>query len=163
MNLQKFRFIGAFLGVCVSWYATITNFIAFYNIEGTIFKIKDCVLPNPIVTPCFWGAVAFIVTLYFSYKLLKKHNPKHEKYLHKRLFLRLLFADDFSTLKKSLKICTFSLKNILLIFHCRMGKFSPSKICIIFNSGYNRIYKLFFTIIYHIIISHEKLSQTFYR
>jgi hypothetical protein len=68
-DLKLLRIATTFLGVVVSWYSTITSFINFYQVEGTIFKIIDCAVPNPITTPCFWGAVAFLVVFIWSLKL----------------------------------------------------------------------------------------------
>lgn len=90
--LKKVRLIVFALGVLVSWSTTINAFIAFYNIEGTIFKFQDCALPNPITTPCFWGALAFLAGLIWSYKLLKKENKKQEKYMLIFLVACVLFA-----------------------------------------------------------------------
>ncbi len=91
-NIKLARFLVLVAGVGVSWFATITNFVAFYNIEGTIFKIKDCLLPNPVVTPCFWGALAFVFAAIWSYKLYKKENLKHEKYFLYFMVGCVLFA-----------------------------------------------------------------------
>ena len=90
--LKKLRSLTLLAGVFVSWYATISAFIRFNEIEGTIFKFQDCTLPNPVTTPCFWGAIAFLIAFAWSIKLLAKVNEKHEKYLFYLLIASVLFA-----------------------------------------------------------------------
>ncbi|OHA81104.1 MAG: hypothetical protein A2675_00790 [Candidatus Yonathbacteria bacterium RIFCSPHIGHO2_01_FULL_51_10] len=58
-------------GTIFAWNAVVTDFLRFYRTEGTIFKISDCIYPNPITTPCFWGAVLFAVLLILTVRL---HN-----------------------------------------------------------------------------------------
>jgi hypothetical protein len=80
VNLKKLRFVTLLFGILVSWTATIKAFINFYNIEGTIFKIKDCLIPNPVVTPCFWGSLAFFLAAIWAYKLKNKESLRKENY-----------------------------------------------------------------------------------
>lgn len=56
-------------GTLFAWHAVGTDFLRFYRTEGTIFKISDCIYPNPITTPCFWGAVLFAVLLVLTVRL----------------------------------------------------------------------------------------------
>lgn len=90
--IERTRLLILSLGVLVSWKETITAFQRFYQFEGTIFKIKDCVLPNPVTTPCFWGALAFAGALFWAYKLYKKQNLKSERYLMYFLIGSVIFA-----------------------------------------------------------------------
>lgn len=53
-------------GTIFAWYNTIKNFIRFYGYEGTLFKIQDCVIPNPVTEACFYGAVGFLIALIWS-------------------------------------------------------------------------------------------------
>lgn len=81
-----------FAGVAVSWITTINSFVNFYRIEGTLFKIKDCAVPNPIVTPCFWGALAFIAGAYWAIKLNKEADAGKEKGFLYFIIFCILFA-----------------------------------------------------------------------
>jgi len=90
-NAYVLRVIVLLGGIAVSWTAVINAFVNFYNIEGTIFKIKDCVIPNPITTPCFWGALAFLGGTYWAYKLYKSKNKSERYFLYFMIFC-ILFA-----------------------------------------------------------------------
>ncbi|OHA79334.1 MAG: hypothetical protein A2747_02745 [Candidatus Yonathbacteria bacterium RIFCSPHIGHO2_01_FULL_44_41] len=95
-------------GTVFAWTTALVDFMRFYNAEGTLLKIKDCIYPNPVTTPCFYGAIAFAVAFAWSVALLKKEGEmrrKSEKYLLVLLsagnvfawtnFLRLVY--DFYT------------------------------------------------------------------
>ena len=92
IGYKKTRVGALVLGVLVSFYATITAFANFYQYEGTIFKIKDCILPNPVTTPCFWGALAFLAAFILAVKNLKKSSAKFEKYFMYFMVACVLFA-----------------------------------------------------------------------
>lgn len=63
--------IGVLLaGTLFAWFTIITDFLRFYATEGTFFKIADCVYPNPVTTPCFYGGFAFAFALIWAVKLL---------------------------------------------------------------------------------------------
>lgn len=69
ITLQRFLQLQTGLlaaGTAFAWYNTIKNFIRFYGFEGTIFKLQDCVIPNPVTEACFYGAVGFLVALIWS-------------------------------------------------------------------------------------------------
>jgi hypothetical protein len=53
-------------GMIFAWSTVIREFINFYASEGTIFKVVDCVYRNPVTTPCFYGAVGFIVIIVWA-------------------------------------------------------------------------------------------------
>lgn len=83
------------LGVYVSWSTTINQFLKFYQLEGTLFKVTDCSMPNPVTTPCFYGALAFMGTLIWSIKVFLlgvKNKLKHIKYMRLFLLGGVLFA-----------------------------------------------------------------------
>lgn len=83
------------LGVYVSWSTTLNQFIKFYQLEGTVFKVKDCAMPNPITTPCFWGALAFMGSLIWSIKVFflgVKDKVKNIKYMRLFLLGSVIFA-----------------------------------------------------------------------
>jgi hypothetical protein len=59
-------------GTVVAWNAVYVDFSLFYQTYGTIFKITHCTTPNPIITPCFYGAIAFLVALVWSLRMVNK-------------------------------------------------------------------------------------------
>lgn len=84
--------IGA--GVVYSWSRVVLQFQIFYQKYGTIFRIKDCSYPNPVVTACFYGAVAFAIAFIWSLNLFLHEtlNLKRETYLRYFLLFGVFFA-----------------------------------------------------------------------
>jgi hypothetical protein len=72
-------------GTLFAWYTVIIDFMRFFDFHGTVFKIKDCIIPNPVTTPCFYGAIGFLVALIWSFKILKKISDR--KSLHQQSYL----------------------------------------------------------------------------
>ena len=59
-------------GTIIAWYHVIKQFAVFYGFEGTIFKVQDCLMPNPVTTPCFYGSFGFLIALIIAIKFFKK-------------------------------------------------------------------------------------------
>lgn len=82
--MEKIKRLALFLtgflliGSAISWSTVVLAFTRFYENEGTIFKFNNCVFPNPATTPCFYGAIAFLICLAWSVYLYRKQargNP----------------------------------------------------------------------------------------
>jgi len=56
-------------GTVIAWSTVALAFIRFYRAEGTLLKVTNCRFPNPITTPCFYGAIAFVVALLWAASL----------------------------------------------------------------------------------------------
>lgn len=67
------------IGTLFAFSAVGKEYIEFYGMYQTIFKIKDCAIPNPITTPCFYGAFAFLAALIYSIKIRKMNVEKMKK------------------------------------------------------------------------------------
>lgn len=82
-------------GTIFAWTTVYFDFQKFYGFEGTIFKVTDCVIPNPVTTPCFYGAFAFlggfIWSLYLT-KMSEEQKRKNERYMAWFLSLSTVFA-----------------------------------------------------------------------
>lgn len=88
--------IGVLLGgVLFSWYTVYADFLRFYGTEGTIFKIKDCVYPNPITTPCFYGAIVFLVALAWALYVYRDNIFSSRVKKQQKLWLILLAGTAF--------------------------------------------------------------------
>lgn len=59
-------------GTLFSWFTIYNDFKRFYAIYGTLTKISDCAIPNPITTPCFYGAIAFFIASVMAFKIYKR-------------------------------------------------------------------------------------------
>ncbi len=79
-------------GITFSWSTLANQFITFYNTYGTLFRIKDCSIPNPVTTACFYGAIAFVVAFFWSFLLLLRTTVKSQKYLRNFLLFGVVFA-----------------------------------------------------------------------
>jgi len=71
-RLLQLQTLALAIGTGFAFYTVVVDFIRFYGFEGTVFKVQDCVVPNPVTTPCFWGAFAFLVALVWSSRLLRQ-------------------------------------------------------------------------------------------
>lgn len=63
-------------GVVYSWSKVVNQFQTFYAKYGAIFRVKDCTYPNPLVTACFYGAVAFLLAFAWSLKIYLDKEPQ---------------------------------------------------------------------------------------
>ena len=54
------------VGTLIAWSTVTLGFIRFYRAEGTILKFTNCAFPNPLTTPCFYGALAFLIGLVWA-------------------------------------------------------------------------------------------------
>lgn len=61
-------------GTLFAWYSVATDALRFYRTEGTLLKFSDCVYPNPVTTPCFWGAVLFVVILVLAVRRAREQR-----------------------------------------------------------------------------------------
>ena len=71
-------------GMIFAWTTVIKEFINFYASEGTIFKVVDCVYRNPVTTPCFYGAVGFIVIIVWGLSIWRQ--TEQVKKIKQRLY-----------------------------------------------------------------------------
>jgi len=51
------------IGAAIAWSTSILAMTRFYASEGTLVRFNNIGVTNPLITPCFWGAVAFLVCL----------------------------------------------------------------------------------------------------
>ena len=94
------------VGTIFAWFTVFTDFSRFYNLYGTITKISDCAIPNPIVTPCFYGAFAFLGGFIWSLFILKAANEK-KVISQKKLNLLLIAGTIFAWSNFSFEIFNF--------------------------------------------------------
>ena len=84
------------IGIIFSFSTLTLEFLTFYKNEGTIFKIQDCIHPNPIKTPCFYGAWGFVFAYFLNRYVNYLEDPlKKSKYLDYLMYF-LLFGTAFA-------------------------------------------------------------------
>ncbi|MFC1662730.1 hypothetical protein ACFL04_01010 [Patescibacteria group bacterium] len=82
-------------GTAFAWFTVYQDFDRFITEEGTIFKVDDCTYPNPVITPCFYGAFAFLVAFIWSAVIYNKssdHQYSSQKKLIWLLVASVIFA-----------------------------------------------------------------------
>lgn len=63
-----------FIGTIFAFFTVYTDFARFYQMYGSLTRISDCVIPNPVTTPCFYGAFAFLISFIWSMKIYKNRD-----------------------------------------------------------------------------------------
>jgi len=94
-QLLAVQIIVILAGTIFAWYTVIGDFVRYYNIETSIFKFNDCLAPNPLMTTCFYGALAFLAALIWSIAILKMPQEK-QKMRQKRLIVLLVAGTIFA-------------------------------------------------------------------
>jgi hypothetical protein len=51
------------IGATIAWFTSIVALTRFYASEGTLLRFDNFGVKNPMITPCFWGALAYLVCL----------------------------------------------------------------------------------------------------
>ncbi len=98
--------IWLFLGSVFAWFTVYTDFVRFYNLYGSVTRIKDCVIPNPVTTPCFYGAFAFLVAFIWSVYIYLVSRPKKIS-IQKKLTILLIGSTIFAFSNLALEIYKF--------------------------------------------------------
>jgi hypothetical protein len=105
------------VGTVFAWFTVFTDFSRFYNLYGTITKINGCIIPNPIMTPCFYGAFAFLGGFIWSLHILKA--AKEKKIINqKRLSVFLIAGTIFAWSNFSFEIYNFYFKKAATKVSC---------------------------------------------
>ncbi|OGH10806.1 MAG: hypothetical protein A3B38_03840 [Candidatus Levybacteria bacterium RIFCSPLOWO2_01_FULL_36_13] len=90
--LQSFFLL---VGTLFAWFTVYGDFTRFYNIYHSLTRVQNCIIPNPITTPCFYGAFAFLGAFIWSLYILKttaEKKIKHQKFLSIFLVGGTIFA-----------------------------------------------------------------------
>lgn len=74
-------------GSIFSGWTIYIDFQRFYQLEGTVFKIKDCFIPNPVTTPCFYGFFAFLLAFVWSIQHFRQQTSSKKRQKHLNIFL----------------------------------------------------------------------------
>jgi len=74
-----------FLGNLVAWKAVYDDFARYFSAGGKLLDVAGCTVPNPVTTPCFYGAFGFLGTLAWTWVIFKKKDlvaqVRQQKYL----------------------------------------------------------------------------------
>jgi len=109
-RLYKLQSLVLFIGTVFAWTTVYTDFARFYKFYGSLTRIQNCVIPNPITTPCFYGAFAFLGAFIWSLYILKFNTDK--KIVHeKRLLILLIASTIFAWSNLAIEVYNFYLKS----------------------------------------------------
>ncbi len=64
-------------GTAFSWITLVLDYRRFFAAGGHVLELSGCIVANPVVTPCFYGALAFLAALVWSVLVLRA-GPKVE-------------------------------------------------------------------------------------
>ena len=79
-------------GTAYAWGAVFADFSRFFQAGGDWWQFSGCRFPNPLATPCFYGAVVFGFALAWAVYLWQSQNPVSQKNLSRLLLAGTLFA-----------------------------------------------------------------------
>ncbi len=79
-------------GTLFSWYHTALLFKKFFVYHDSLLQVTNCIVPNPIATPCFYGAVAFFGALVWAGLITYGVFPTSFVWLRRFLVFGILFA-----------------------------------------------------------------------
>lgn len=64
------------LGALFSWVALALDYRRFFASGGRVLELSGCAVANPVVTPCFYGALAFAMAFAWSVVILRSPTPR---------------------------------------------------------------------------------------
>lgn len=106
MNEKKILLAQAIVllgGTVFSWYHLLPMVSRFQSVYGTLFHFVGCTVPNPFLTPCLYGSVAFLIALLWSMSMYR--YPGHAR--ERRLRNFLLFCVAFGVVAVSYETAQF--------------------------------------------------------
>jgi len=59
------------LGSVFSWLTLFIDYRRFFAAGGHVFEASGCAVANPLVTPCFYGALAFLAAFFWAAAVLR--------------------------------------------------------------------------------------------
>jgi hypothetical protein len=59
------------IGTAFAWFTLVGDYRRFFSAGGHVFEWSGCVVTNPLLTPCFYGALAFLAAFVWALVLLR--------------------------------------------------------------------------------------------
>jgi hypothetical protein len=70
-SLLKVQVAVLALGTAFSWFTLSIDYRRFFAAGGHVLELSGCAVANPLVTPCFYGAVAFLAAFLWAVAVLR--------------------------------------------------------------------------------------------
>jgi len=109
-KIFKIQSLLLLVGSIFAWVTVYTDFSRFYGLYGDITRVRDCVIPNPVTTPCFYGAFAFLISFFWSLSILRSPIQKKNA-SQKKLQVLLIGSVVFAWSNFALEIYNFYFKS----------------------------------------------------
>lgn len=58
-------------GTVFAWFTLVGDYRRFFAAGGQVFELSGCMVRNPLLTPCFYGALAFLTAFVWAIVLLR--------------------------------------------------------------------------------------------
>ncbi len=81
-----------FAGTIFSWSKLFPQFLNFQALYGTVFRFNDLSVPNPFLTACLYGSLAFLAALYWSLRVYQRPQWGSGRALRNFLLFCVVFA-----------------------------------------------------------------------
>jgi hypothetical protein len=94
-RLLKIQVAVLALGTAFSWITLILDYRRFFASGGQVLELSGCAVANPIATPCFYGALAFLAAFVWALAVLRsppKDAARRQRGLHWLLAAGTVFA-----------------------------------------------------------------------
>jgi len=59
------------IGTAFAWFTLVGDYRRFFSAGGRVFEWSNCAVTNPLLTPCFYGALAFLAAFVWALALLR--------------------------------------------------------------------------------------------
>jgi len=59
------------IGTGFSWITLVFDYRRFFASGGHVLEISGCAVTNPVITPCFYGALAFLAAFVWALAILR--------------------------------------------------------------------------------------------
>jgi hypothetical protein len=59
------------VGTALSWFTLLVDYRRFFAAGGQVFEWSGCAVANPLATPCFYGALAFLAAFAWAVAVLR--------------------------------------------------------------------------------------------
>jgi len=94
-KLYKLQSLILFAGTIFAWITIYNDFSRFYKFYGSFTRLQDCAVPNPVTTPCFYGAFAFLFGFIWSLFILKRKS-ENRRVQQRKLNILLIASTIFA-------------------------------------------------------------------
>ena len=78
------------VGTAFSWFTLVIDYRRFFAAGGRVLEFSGCIVQNPLATPCFYGALAFLGAFIWSIAVLR--SPPEAAHARERGLVWLLAA-----------------------------------------------------------------------